>query len=172
VNTRSLQGLNREKRQQPHNPCRTCEVLIGIAKRHFHNNFTDQGALKTQLDLECRNLAQHGFTDAEVQGCIALVDGNMPAIYNELVNNPTATPQKICTDLKQCMTVTTLSAVVTERTCEEQLILGASAREATNEWGVSYMRDHHQHRSPPLPQQRHQPGRAPGAAAQGVRPTI
>jgi hypothetical protein len=88
-----------------HTPCRTCEIIIGIAKRHFHNNITDQGALQTQLDMECNNLANHGFNASEVAQCRALVDGNMPAIYMELVNNPTATPMKICTDLGQCTTV-------------------------------------------------------------------
>jgi len=101
----SMMPMLKRQKRQAHNPCRTCEIIIGIAKRHFHNNITDQGALKTQLDTECRNLANHGFTAAEVASCIALVDNNMPAIYNELVNNPTASPKKICTDLNQCTMV-------------------------------------------------------------------
>jgi uncharacterized protein (DUF2141 family) len=96
--------IKRQKRQA-HNPCRTCEIIVGIAKRHFHNNFTDQGALQTQLLAECQNLINHGFTADEVANCVALVNNNMPAIYQEMVNNPTAPPMKICTDLKQCTMV-------------------------------------------------------------------
>jgi len=98
----------REKRQATtppmHDPCRTCEIIIGIAKRHFHNNITDQNALKTQLELECQNLAMHGFSAQEVAGCIKVVDDNIVAIFTELKNNPNANPHKICQDFGSCPT--------------------------------------------------------------------
>uniref|UniRef100_A0A914XRV9 Saposin B-type domain-containing protein n=1 Tax=Plectus sambesii TaxID=2011161 RepID=A0A914XRV9_9BILA len=97
--------LKRQKRQQPHTACNTCQIIIGVAKRHFNNNITDVNALKAQLDMECQALTQHGYTQTEADNCQSLVDGNMNAIFMELQNNPTASPQKICQDLGQCTMV-------------------------------------------------------------------
>uniref|UniRef100_A0A914WIH4 Saposin B-type domain-containing protein n=1 Tax=Plectus sambesii TaxID=2011161 RepID=A0A914WIH4_9BILA len=94
--------LKRQKRQQPHTACNTCQIIIGVAKRHFNNNITDVNALKAQLDMECQALTQHGYTQTEADNCQSLVDANMNAIFMELQNNPTASPQKICQDLGQC----------------------------------------------------------------------
>jgi hypothetical protein len=100
----------RVKRQMNHDPCRVCEALIAIARRHFHdsNQTMTEDALQTQLNIECDNFGQHGFTPAEVASCHTQVNANIDAIYMELVNNPNANPQQVCTDLGPCASMTTM----------------------------------------------------------------
>lgn len=91
------------KHQNSHDPCRVCEILIVIARRHFHNNVKNIAALQTQLELECNNLVQQGFSASEVQHCVLLVDDHIDDIYNELNANVDVSVHQNCLHLMQCI---------------------------------------------------------------------
>jgi hypothetical protein len=56
---------------------------MNIALHHFHNNITDKAALLTQLQEECRRLAQFEGPNASAQ-CTAIVTTNIDKIYTDL----------------------------------------------------------------------------------------
>jgi hypothetical protein len=97
--------LKRVKRQA-HDPCRVCETLMAIARRHFHNNITDETALGVQLHMECDNLGMNGFTTQEVQNCNDQITAHLHDIFLELSNNPNLNVRQVCQAFGRCPTPT------------------------------------------------------------------
>jgi hypothetical protein len=91
--------LKREKRQRPHDPCRTCDIVLNIARHHFHNNITDKAALQAQLLLECQHLAQFEGQEASAH-CTQIVNNNMDKIYSDLSTGVSA--RQTCIDIREC----------------------------------------------------------------------
>jgi hypothetical protein len=102
-------------------PCRLCEIVVNIARHHFHNNITDEAALMTQLQAcvvcfvsnrqvvslqaECTNL---GNTQGQAwaDACTALITAKGHMIYVALANNEHG--RQTCTDIGECMMMTTM----------------------------------------------------------------
>jgi hypothetical protein len=97
--TTMMPALKRQKRQRPHDPCRTCEIIVNIARHHFHNNITDQGALQAQLLVECQHLVQTE-SQAAADHCKMIVTNNIAKIFQDMSTNHTA--RQTCTDINEC----------------------------------------------------------------------
>jgi len=89
----------RAKRQRPHDPCRTCDIIINIARHHFHNNINDIDALQKQLQLECDALGQQEGQEAAAH-CTSIVNQNMPTIFSDLQAGKSA--HQTCMDIGEC----------------------------------------------------------------------
>merc|ERR1711939_121618 len=96
---------------QMHDPCRTCQILILIARRSFNNTVNDQAALQAQLLMECDNLAQHGFSADEVAGCKAQVNAKIGDIYNELHDHPEESSRDVCVHIGECNATRTINNI-------------------------------------------------------------
>uniref|UniRef100_A0A914VVK5 Saposin B-type domain-containing protein n=1 Tax=Plectus sambesii TaxID=2011161 RepID=A0A914VVK5_9BILA len=86
----------------PHDPCRTCQILIGIARHYLNNTVNNQAQLQQVLLQECQQLANHGFSQPEVQGCIAQVNAKIGDIYSEMHDHPTDTNMQVCQHIGDC----------------------------------------------------------------------
>uniref|UniRef100_A0A914CLV8 Saposin B-type domain-containing protein n=1 Tax=Acrobeloides nanus TaxID=290746 RepID=A0A914CLV8_9BILA len=60
--------------------CRICEFILAIAKHHFHNNITDEAALKAQLLAECGHISN---SDDQTT-CKKIVNNNIDKIFADL----------------------------------------------------------------------------------------
>uniref|UniRef100_A0A914CLB9 Saposin B-type domain-containing protein n=1 Tax=Acrobeloides nanus TaxID=290746 RepID=A0A914CLB9_9BILA len=83
--------------QQPNeHDCRICEFILAIARHHFHNNITDEAALKTQLLAECGHISN----SADQTTCKAIVNNNIDKIYADLKAGDR--DGQTCVDIKYC----------------------------------------------------------------------
>uniref|UniRef100_A0A914W433 Saposin B-type domain-containing protein n=1 Tax=Plectus sambesii TaxID=2011161 RepID=A0A914W433_9BILA len=91
--------VKRQKRQNPQDQCRTCEIIINIAQYHFHNNINDQNALQQQLLIECQHLAQTEGPTAS-KNCINIVNANIAKIFADMKSGQS--PRQTCVDIREC----------------------------------------------------------------------
>uniref|UniRef100_A0A914W276 Saposin B-type domain-containing protein n=1 Tax=Plectus sambesii TaxID=2011161 RepID=A0A914W276_9BILA len=96
----SAQGLSTTP--APHDPCRTCQILIGIARHYLNNTVNNQAQLQQVLLAECQQLGNHGFSQPEIQGCIAQVNAKIGDIYSEMHDHPTDTNMQVCQHIGDC----------------------------------------------------------------------
>uniref|UniRef100_A0A914CMU0 Saposin B-type domain-containing protein n=1 Tax=Acrobeloides nanus TaxID=290746 RepID=A0A914CMU0_9BILA len=83
--------------QQPNeHDCRICEFIIAIARHHFHNNITDEAALKAQLLAECGHISNS--TDQAT--CKTIVNNNIDKIYADLKAGDRS--GQTCVDINYC----------------------------------------------------------------------
>ncbi|KAE9554465.1 hypothetical protein FO519_002339 [Halicephalobus sp. NKZ332] len=81
-----------------HDPCHTCNFIIGRAEHHFRPNETSD-QLKANLDRECQQLAQWQGNDTAAK-CQQIVDANIQTIYNDIKAGKR--PYQVCIDLGEC----------------------------------------------------------------------
>uniref|UniRef100_A0AC34FE05 Saposin B-type domain-containing protein n=1 Tax=Panagrolaimus sp. ES5 TaxID=591445 RepID=A0AC34FE05_9BILA len=85
---------------RPHDPCRTCEFIIGRAEHHIHNrNVTDEKRLLRELEHECIQLA-HSEGDQASVACLNLIQKDIDLIFNDI--NAGKRPRQICEDMGEC----------------------------------------------------------------------
>uniref|UniRef100_A0A914YYP9 Saposin B-type domain-containing protein n=1 Tax=Panagrolaimus superbus TaxID=310955 RepID=A0A914YYP9_9BILA len=85
---------------RPHDPCRTCEFIIGRAEHHIHNgNVPDEKRLLRELEHECIQLAHVEGDQASVD-CLNLIQKDIDLIYNDIKAGKR--PRQICQDMAQC----------------------------------------------------------------------
>uniref|UniRef100_A0A914Y856 Saposin B-type domain-containing protein n=1 Tax=Panagrolaimus superbus TaxID=310955 RepID=A0A914Y856_9BILA len=85
---------------RPHDPCRTCEFIIGRAEYHIHNgNVTDEKRLLRELEHECIQLAHVEGDQASVD-CLNLIQKDIDMIFNDIKAGKR--PRQICEDMRQC----------------------------------------------------------------------
>jgi hypothetical protein len=94
-----FQALKREKRQRPQDPCRTCEIIINIARHHFNNTVNDKAALQAQLLVECQYLSQVEG-QAAADHCTSVVNAKIDMIYDDMHTMKTA--RQTCVDIGEC----------------------------------------------------------------------
>uniref|UniRef100_A0A914CMU5 Saposin B-type domain-containing protein n=1 Tax=Acrobeloides nanus TaxID=290746 RepID=A0A914CMU5_9BILA len=76
--------------------CRICEFILALAKHHFHNNITDEAALKAQLLAECAHISN----SADQTTCKNIVNNNIDKIYADLQAGDNA--GQTCVDINYC----------------------------------------------------------------------
>jgi len=76
--------------------CRICEFIIAIARHHFNNSFTDEGALKAQLLTECGHISN----TQDQTTCKTIVNGNIDKIYADLQAGDRS--GQTCVDIAYC----------------------------------------------------------------------
>jgi hypothetical protein len=85
---------------RPHDPCRTCEFIIGRAEFHIHNgNVPDEKRLLRELEHECIQLA-HTEGDQASVACLNIIQKDIDMIYNDIKSGKH--PRQICEDMGEC----------------------------------------------------------------------
>jgi plasmid stabilization system protein ParE len=85
---------------RPHDPCRTCEFIIGRAEHHIHNgNVPDEKRLLRELEHECIQLAQFEGDEASVH-CLNIIQKDIDMIYNDVKAGKR--PRQVCEDMGEC----------------------------------------------------------------------
>jgi hypothetical protein len=90
-------------KRQTNGECRTCEIIINIARHHFHNNVTNQGALQAQLLRECDQLSDIDGPTAAAH-CRQVINANIAQIFADMHTNKPA--HQTCVDIKECKPMT------------------------------------------------------------------
>ena len=89
--------------KRPHDPCHTCEFIIGRAEHHIHNNnVSDENRLLRELEHECIQLAHSEGDQASVH-CLNIVQKNIDKIYADI--SAGERPRQVCnSDLIRSLT--------------------------------------------------------------------
>jgi hypothetical protein len=81
-----------------HNPCRTCDFIVGRAEHHFKPNETAP-QLQTVLEFECQKLGHIQGQEA-ADHCKKIIDSNIQTIYTDIKAHKR--PHQICVDIGEC----------------------------------------------------------------------